>query len=246
MLLASPGVLRLAGGLDCAGTGAAGGRGRCCSLPSCAAALCPAACPAAACCCALHLLQQEAGDAGLEVLGHALGGRVRAVRSAKRVVDVQVGVGGQLRRSSSSRARSAIVSGEVAAGTRAPRLRAPTSSCGLAAARRGCDSCAAAAPPRRQQRPASARAPRTHGWSRHSTTRRTRSATRAAAAGHAPSAQTLPRSSPPPCRSARSPAAAAVVCERTNVGHQARPPRAERSAAAGQPGSAAAAACATA
>ena len=36
------------------------------------------------------LLQQEAGDGGLEVLGHALRGGVRAVGGAERVVHVQL------------------------------------------------------------------------------------------------------------------------------------------------------------
>mmetsp|Transcript_11079 Transcript_11079/g.26960 ORF Transcript_11079/g.26960 Transcript_11079/m.26960 type:complete len:493 (+) Transcript_11079:174-1652(+) len=41
------------------------------------------------------LLEEEAGDGGGEELGDALGGGVRAVGGAERVVDVQVGVGGQ-------------------------------------------------------------------------------------------------------------------------------------------------------
>jgi len=43
-----------------------------------------------------HLLQQEAGDGRAQVLGDALGGGVRAVGGAERVVHVDVGVGGQL------------------------------------------------------------------------------------------------------------------------------------------------------
>ncbi len=46
--------------------------------------------------CTTHLLQQEASHAGLEELGHALSRRVCAMSGAERVIDVQVGIGGQL------------------------------------------------------------------------------------------------------------------------------------------------------